>query len=345
MKLNNLIIILLVLFLMSLCSTGKKGWIQVKIKVRLEYEEIWHKYKIPNAYMKKISTSGRFDDIGFYFSIHFPEDKPVLKEIFETYLIQDDDNQIQGEDPIYTLPFYDIRSLLNIPTTKLYQKEYIEMNLYEKEDEVPARFAIYFPLGDGKTLKDQMTYLLEHVPGIARSNLLTAASFIENERQKRRQAENLNSLFIDGKGREGYLDYKFMEYDTKLRDSIEKYKEALKTIFDRDTKDEIKLEIKNIKQILVSQYKDRLNWINEVTTNRLKRIDKLEKSSEKKRAVKEMLEDYMNSPILQNYEFSVFERYLPKTSINNLKFHNSERNYTGMIDELSLIPFADFPKP
>ena len=54
MKLNNLIIILLVLSLMSLCSTGKKGWIQVKIKVRLEYEEIWHKYKIPNAYMKKI---------------------------------------------------------------------------------------------------------------------------------------------------------------------------------------------------------------------------------------------------------------------------------------------------
>ena len=46
--------------------------------------------------MKKISTSGRFDDIGFYFAIHFPEDKPVLKEIFETYLIQDDDNQIQG---------------------------------------------------------------------------------------------------------------------------------------------------------------------------------------------------------------------------------------------------------
>ena len=103
--------------------------------------------------MKKISTSGRFDDIGFYFSIHFPEDKPVLKEIFETYLIQDDDNQIQGEDPIYTLPFYDIRSLLNIPTTKLYQKEYIEMNLYEKEDEVPARFAIYFPLGDGRPSK------------------------------------------------------------------------------------------------------------------------------------------------------------------------------------------------
>lgn len=347
MKLNIMILILLVLSLMSLCSSGKKGWLQVKIKIRLQYEEGWNKYKIPNAYMKQYprdARGGAFNDIGIYFSIRFPEDDLLVQNVFETYLVKDEDFQIKGEDPIYTLPFYDIRSVLNTPKTKLYQKEYVEMNLYEKDDEVPARFVIYFPFGEGKFLKDQMTYMLQHVPGIRRSQLLNAASFIENERQKRRQANNLASMYMDGKFREGYLDNKYYEYDNQYRDSIDKYKDIPKTIFHRDIKEDIKLEIKNIKQVLLSQYQSRLDSLNDVITNRLKQIDQLEKSSEKKKAVKTMLEEYMNSPILQNYEFSVFEKYQPKTVVDILKDCNAERNFTGMIDELSLIPFADFPK-
>lgn len=342
MKYNNVIILLLCM--LSLSFQGKHdGYIHVKIKIRLYMEEEWIKYKINDAYMQKFTSIGEFREIGVNFQIVFPENNPTVKEVFETYLVKDEDKQRPNLDPVYTLPFYDVKSVLPSVETRIYQKEFVEVNLFSKEDEVPARFVIYFQLGEGRDLKILMTNAFKMTPDLSRTFLLNGACFIDNERQKIRNAKNLGSLISSGLGRSGYLDELYNVADANYKKSIELYKKKLSE-YPQNEKDQVKLEIKHIRNEFLIQYKNRVEKVKNDITNRLNEINKLKKSSEKKKAVKAMLDEYMNTPTVSEEEIENLRKYLPKYIVREVQHDIYKNNYKNMIDILTLVPFAGFPR-
>lgn len=311
--------LLLILFYMS---GTVLTYIEVKIKLRVNVNNEWKKYKIEKVRLSK--TAYKSPVYGLEFK--GIERTHSSYSAFTKYMKQD------ANDPsTFILPFIDIKEFMPFSDSKLFSKVYLEFSLFPMlEIDDPPRFLIYFELGKGTGLRQKIYDSIKDLPNKYRTQIGLTALELESLTHTVYFLEEMKINFE--KNPDLTVEELQKEYDEthQLTEHSLRSWQLEELILNRN-----KYERENYYQAQ-RNYAQKLFYI---SSDKIKQkvkfhfntifhdLDYLQSEKKKKAEMKYYFDKYKNAEILKKEDFDLLSDVLPEEAVDYVKNLYKEGNY------------------
>ena len=300
-------------------------YIEVKIKLRVNVNNEWKKYKMEKVRLSK--TAYKSPVYGLEFK--GIERTHSSYSAFTKYMKQD------SNDPsTFILPFIDIKEFMPFSDSKLFSKVYLEFSLFPMlEIDDPPRFLIYFELGKGTGLRQKIYDSIKDLPNKYRTQIGLTALELESLTHTVYFLEEMKINF------EKNPDLKVEELQKEYDETHQLAEHSLRSwqleelILNRN-----KYERENYYQAQ-RNYAQKLFYI---SSDKIKQkvklhfntifhdLDYLQSEKKKKAEMKYYFDKYKNAEILKKEDFDLLTDVLPEEAVDYVKNLYKEGNYEKM---------------